>query len=269
MIQYLKITEIEKIICQTPNGEMAIPAYFKYLYLQNIIYEDEETGEIKTEEWRDVIGYEGLYQVSDLGRVKNILSKKIIKQFLSEKGYPILSLIDEFKKQKTFQVHRLVGKMFIENLQNKEQINHENGIKFCNCKWNLNWSTNGENGRHARRTGLCKQIGETASSAKLTAKQVLEIFNSDLKQEDLCKIYNRDSCCISNIKTGRKWSSVTGKKYESKKITQEKVLAIFNSNKSVKEIMKDFSVKNWIVLEIRSGKRWGWLTGKIKGKKND
>lgn len=198
--------------------------YWKNLSLENIKYVNPETEKHEIEEWRDVVGYEGLYQVSNCGRVKVVIcSKKVIKQFINNKGRLVVSLLDLGRNQKTHSVHRLVGIAFVQNPDNKPQVNHIDGVATNNVKWNLEWNTNGENGRHARRIGICKQIAETASSAKLTNSQVLDIFKSNLKQSELCLKYGLSSCCVSNIKTGRKWSSVTGKAYHRKWICLPKV----------------------------------------------
>lgn len=239
------------------------PAYWNNLSLENIRYIDPIDEIDKEEAWLPVVGYEGLYEVSCLGRVKNIKSKRLVKQFYHEKGYLVLSLRAK-GENKTKQVHRIVGFAFHPNPDNKPQINHDYGIKDYNVSWNLEWNTNGENGRHARRTGLCKQIAETASSATLANKQVLDIFKSELSQSELCRLYNTNDVIISNIKTGRKWSSITGKKYVKKKLSEEIVLKIFNSNLKRKDIAKENGVSKCVVDDIKTGKRWSWLTGKKK-----
>ena len=118
-----------------------------------------------TEIWKDVKGYEGLYQVSSYGRVKSLerlkLNKgkmvKIEERFLTlaknYKGYPITYLYKNGKR-KTITVHRLVAMNFIENPKNKPQVNHKNGIKTDNTVENLEWVTNQENQIHAQKHGL-------------------------------------------------------------------------------------------------------------------
>lgn len=110
--------------------------------------------------WKDVVGYEGLYKVSNLGNVFSIprqgthsKEKYFLKKNKDRKGYLHVTL---FKKCKSFNtgVHRLVAEAFIPNPKNKPQVNHIDGNKENNCVNNLEWVTNQENIDHSWRTGL-------------------------------------------------------------------------------------------------------------------
>ena len=114
--------------------------------------------------WRDVVGYEGLYQVSDNGDVKRLsrkifcvknnshstLKEMIMKTKIDRYGYEVIGLIKNKKKEYP-TIHRLVAKAFIDNKENKPQVNHINGIKTDNSVCNLEWCTNIENQRHSYR----------------------------------------------------------------------------------------------------------------------
>lgn len=128
---------------------------------------------MEKEVFRDVLGYEGLYQVSNYGRVKSLERKNIFycglrKEYLerptkekilnynkSNRGYLQVCLTKD-GKSKTYTVHRLVAKAFIPNLKNKKQVNHIDGNKENNNIDNLEWATSSENNKHAFRTGLNK-----------------------------------------------------------------------------------------------------------------
>lgn len=110
------------------------------------------------EVWRDVKGYEGLYQVSNTGKVNSFIKcnahqnvPRELKQRISRKGYVKCKL-----GGKLVSVHRLVAEAFIENPYNKAQVNHKDGNKQNNHVDNLEWATNIENQLHANKIGLCE-----------------------------------------------------------------------------------------------------------------
>lgn len=106
------------------------------------------------ERWRWVDGYEGLYMVSDHGRVLSTPKKtahgRILKQRENWAGYMGVCLCRNGEK-KSKSVHRLVAKAFVENKDNKPEVNHLNGDRADNRASNLEWATRSENERHAYR----------------------------------------------------------------------------------------------------------------------
>lgn len=116
--------------------------------------------------WKDVEGFEGSYQVSNLGRVKNVcrhirgrndgirtIRERIRIQRQSRTGY-CMTILSSNNKQKNCTIHRLVALSFVENPNNYTEVNHIDGDKMNNRADNLEWCTRSENNRHAIRTGL-------------------------------------------------------------------------------------------------------------------
>ena len=114
------------------------------------------------EKWKPIKGYEGLYEISNLGNVKSLgrtdrFNKKwgcrIMKPTYVGKHYKMVRLCKD-GKTKNKKVHRLVAEAFIPNPDGKPQVNHIDGNKDNNIVSNLEWVTNSENQIHARANGL-------------------------------------------------------------------------------------------------------------------
>ena len=98
--------------------------------------------------WKDIEGFKGRYQVSSWGRVRNAITKCIIKPYKNEKGYLKVGLTQNGKCLK-FRVNRLVAQAFIPNPYNLPQVNHKDGNKANNSFTNLEWITNKDNTIHS------------------------------------------------------------------------------------------------------------------------
>ena len=157
--------------------------------------------------WKDIIQYEGLYKVSNLGNIKSI-KKNIILSSGDCNGYKLVSLSKK-GKQKTYYIHRIVGQHFVLNEFMKPQINHINGIKSDNRVKNLEWCTHNENMQHAFNIGLLNRKGENNSRSKLTKKQVLEIRKiykeENITHKLLGQNYNVSKSTIHMITTNQRW----------------------------------------------------------------
>lgn len=143
--------------------------------------------DLNNEIWIDINGYEGSYQISNMGRVKSLdryitngkYENRLIKGKVKAIGknnrdYCIIVL---YKNDvgKTNLIHRLVALHFIPNPDNKPDVNHKFGNKDDNRFFMLEWNTKVENTNHAIRNGLIMQNGEDSVLSKLTEYDVLEI----------------------------------------------------------------------------------------------
>jgi hypothetical protein len=114
--------------------------------------------ELETEQWVDIKGFEGLYQVSSLGRIKSFYNtgkakNGILKPNSDKDGYSF-SILRKDKKPFIKKNHRMVAKAFIKNPENKRTVNHIDGVKDNNRVSNLEWNTHKENNTHAIENGL-------------------------------------------------------------------------------------------------------------------
>lgn len=135
------------------------------------------------EYWKDVIGYEKYYQVSNLGNVRSLdrkitwknsfrnLSGKMQRLIKHKSGYIRVSL-NKNGKTKYHNVHRLVAMAFIDNIEKKQEVNHIDGKKDNNHYENLEWCTRSENVKHAVKTGLVTHLKENST---IMRKKVIQM----------------------------------------------------------------------------------------------
>jgi hypothetical protein len=132
-----------------------------------------------TEEWKDVVGYEGIFEVSSKGQMRRKGKDVPLKQLLNKKGYYAVATkpSGRYGLNKTFRVHREVAKAFIPNPDGKPQVNHKDGVKINNNVSNLEWATASENVRHALEHGLnVPRYGDDNSQSKISDSSVLQAY---------------------------------------------------------------------------------------------
>lgn len=175
--------------------------------------------------WKDIVGYEGWYQVSNMGRFKRIRNRsgKIIERYLHPwgNGYKEIELsrgTDKTRKQ--FMAHRLVLEAFIGPCPKGMETNHKNGIRHDNRLENLEWITHSMNVLHSVRVlgnkppkipNKCKPYGENIGTSKLTVAQVLEIrrlWASGYTQTELGKMFDISISNIHSIVHRKTWNQV-------------------------------------------------------------
>lgn len=134
------------------------------------------------EEWKDIPGYEGRYQISSLGRVKSLPKYKcnkdiILKGDIDKDGYKSVTLCPNNHERKRYRVHRLVAMTFIENKNNYPEVDHINTIRDDNRVENLRWvnrSINQLNELTRKKLSLSKKGIPLTEARKEYQKRVMK-----------------------------------------------------------------------------------------------
>jgi len=230
----------------------------------------------KDEEWKPVFGFEGYYEISNYGRLKSlqsitqiefgVLPYRILKSSPHRDGYPRYTLC-KHKKLYYHNAHRLVAIAFIPNPLNLPVVNHIDNNRL-NC-WvtNLEWCTYSENNLHAFKTGTKEgKRGEDNHLSILSTDQVQSIDfllkQNTLNNKEIAAEFDIDPVTICDIKRGKTWSWLTGRKFKGpkKELTKEVIQQIFDLAIEGKiyqrEIAKKFGISQTHVCEIKTGKMW-------------
>lgn len=170
-------------------------------------------------EWRGIPGYEGLYEVSDQGHVRRVAGSpkcktaRLLKPGCTASGYLNVSLSKDGRVRQA-GVHQLVAWAFL-GPQGDRWVNHRNGVKDDNRLTNLEYTTPGENTKHAYDTGLNRgPLGEKNGQARITADDVhwirlaMNLCGEDISRRDLQERLGVSKTCIADVIAGRSWQHV-------------------------------------------------------------
>lgn len=145
--------------------------------------------------WKDIEEYKGKYQASNIGNIKNMITNKVLKQYIGSNGYYRIGLYKD-KKTKVFEVHRLITKTFIDNVENKKEVNHIDGNKLNNNINNLEWVTHKENINHAWKTKLFEPVREASRRYGKDNPAAKRVVQYDLKGN----IIKRYDCIVEAVR---------------------------------------------------------------------
>lgn len=219
------------------------------------------------EVWRWVVGYEGLYMVSNKGRVMSVPRIKQTKNRRYGKsgmeiahhdngnGYRILTLSrDGVHDQRS--VHRLVAEAFIPNPSNLPEVNHKDGDKANNQVENLEWVTKSENMQHASR-----ELDALGFNRTLTEEQVIAIRNDARTEREIGNEYGLAQSVINRIRVGKTYKSYGGPiqkvgRSKQRKLTREQVIDIRTGKLSGIQLAEKYGVATSTISKIKNGKRY-------------
>lgn len=142
--------------------------------------------------WKDIIGYEGYYQISSFGQIRSLLTNKILIGDTNNLGYKRVTLYSPVKKR--FFIHRLVALHFCDGYQENLVVNHKDGNKTNNKAENLEWVTHSENDLHAFKNNLRKTY---------PCQFKKKIIAYDLKTGETIKEYDNVVECEKDLKVAR------------------------------------------------------------------
>jgi hypothetical protein len=165
------------------------------------------------ENWQDIPGYEGIYQISDLGRVKSLsrvdCNGRPIRERIRKakpRPYPAVTLLKDGVSE-TRRVHRMVLEAFVGPRPDGTECRHLNGEKLDNRLVNLAWGTPEENTADTVKHGA-RVVGERTYNAKLREDDVREIRRSRLPLKELTAIYGISQAQASRVRNGSRWAHV-------------------------------------------------------------
>lgn len=236
------------------------------------------------EKWKQIPGYEGVYEVSDRGRIKSVgrykhprkdrsaywQNERILSQYKQKNGYMMVCLAKD-GTNRTFSVHRLVLRSFVGEPEAKYEACHNNGKRDDNNLENLRWDTRVNNFKDRDWHGKTA-CGTKNGWAKLDDEKVNKILADARPNRQIAKDYGVSSVTIDRIKSRLTWAHIkadfvvptdrnrrtgmVGQNNHSAKLAPEKVKAILSDTRTNTQIAKDYGVSRTAVYLIKTRRKW-------------
>lgn len=165
-----------------------------------------------TEVFKEIKGFEGRYEVSNLGNIKSLMTGNLMKLGVTPFGYLRVNLrYANCRKYKSYFVHRLVANAFIPNPRNCKEVNHKDCNRTNNKVTNLEWCTRNENIKHSFEFGSASNKGLKNPNAKLNLTDVEAIralaATKRFYNKKIAKMFRVSSTLIDKIVKGINWSN--------------------------------------------------------------
>jgi hypothetical protein len=218
-----------------------------------------------TEIYKIIPDTEEMYSVSNLGNIRNNITNYVLSPWLNSKGYAQVCIQFTSRKDRiSVNVHKLVGRAFIDNPENKPYINHIDGVKHNNAVTNLEWVTPLENNEHAVKMGLINSGADSYMSilTEVDVIKIIEKLKNGERNIDLAREYNVSHITIDDIRCNRTWRFIERQAIASngpiKKLAGEHIPIIRSmfANFTDRQIAQKFGVAPATINQIRHGNTW-------------
>lgn len=226
----------------------------------------EKQPDLQGEVWMEVVGFEGLYKVSNIGRVRSGRRGTIMIPHPLKDGYLRIRLRKE-GKDFSFLVHRLVAMAFIPNPNNFDTVNHKDFNTQNNCVENLEWCTQKYNNKYSRDAGHYHYSEKAREAAKRNRKisdelavKIFEDYKKGMKQADLASKYDVTRAFVCRLVHGRCRTEFTNQsleKYLKIKFSDDEIISMNESFKkgiSLKSIAERFNTSSAYVGSLVFGR---------------
>lgn len=250
---YGKIHTCKRCVCRRNNQKVVS---------RNLERQPDLQGEV----WMDIVGFEGLYKVSNLGRVRSCRMGIIMIPQPLKDGYLRIRLRKD-GKDFPFLVHRLVAIAFISNPNNYETINHKDFNTHNNCVENLEWCTQEYNNKYSRDAGHYHYSEKARAAAKRNRKisddlavKIFEDYKKGIKQANLASKYGVTRAFVCRLVHGRCRTEYTNQSLEKDlkmKFSDDEIISMnesFKNGMSLKSIAERFGTSSTYVSSLVFGR---------------